>query len=186
MTYSSNPNNYQTPTPAPASKEAPVYGQPATGVPATYGQGPIDQFHSTGPPQWSTGLCDCLDDPATFCITCWCPCITFGKIAEIVDKGTTSCITAGTLYTLIYAISGLGCIYSCCYRTKMRHQYMLPEQPCHDFLIHLCCEVCALCQEYRELQHHGFDMSVGWEENMMRRESRGVVMPPVVPEGMSR
>ena len=24
------------------------------------------------------------------CITCWCPCITFGQIAEIVDKGTVS------------------------------------------------------------------------------------------------
>ena len=23
------------------------------------------------------------------CITCWCPCITFGQIAEIVDKGST-------------------------------------------------------------------------------------------------
>lgn len=23
------------------------------------------------------------------CITCWCPCVTFGRIAEIVDKGST-------------------------------------------------------------------------------------------------
>ena len=23
------------------------------------------------------------------CITCWCPCITFGQVAEIVDKGST-------------------------------------------------------------------------------------------------
>jgi hypothetical protein len=23
------------------------------------------------------------------CLTCWCPCITFGQIAEIVDRGTT-------------------------------------------------------------------------------------------------
>lgn len=23
------------------------------------------------------------------CITCWCPCITFGQIAEIVDKGSS-------------------------------------------------------------------------------------------------
>jgi len=24
------------------------------------------------------------------CITCWCPCITFGQIAENVEKGETS------------------------------------------------------------------------------------------------
>lgn len=25
----------------------------------------------------------------TGCLTCWCPCISFGQIAEIVNKGTT-------------------------------------------------------------------------------------------------
>lgn len=23
------------------------------------------------------------------CLTCWCPCITFGRIAEIADRGST-------------------------------------------------------------------------------------------------
>lgn len=23
------------------------------------------------------------------CLTCWCPCITFGRVAEIVDKGSS-------------------------------------------------------------------------------------------------
>ncbi|GFP83545.1 protein plant cadmium resistance 1 [Phtheirospermum japonicum] len=38
---------------------------------------------------WSTGLCDCFSDFRNCCITCWCPCITFGQIAEIVDKGAS-------------------------------------------------------------------------------------------------
>lgn len=42
----------------------------------------------------------------------------------------------------------------------MRKQYMLPESPCGDCLLHFCCEFCALCQEYRELKHFGFDMSI--------------------------
>lgn len=37
---------------------------------------------------WSTGLCHCFDDPANCLITCICPCITFGQIAEIVNKGS--------------------------------------------------------------------------------------------------
>ncbi|KAJ0726952.1 putative PLAC8 motif-containing protein [Helianthus annuus] len=43
----------------------------------------------TAPSQWSTGLCDCCKDCSNCCLTCWCPFITFGQIAEIVDKGTT-------------------------------------------------------------------------------------------------
>ncbi|KAH0692204.1 hypothetical protein KY285_019301 [Solanum tuberosum] len=37
---------------------------------------------------WSTGLCDCMSDPKNCCITLWCPCITFGRVAEIIDKGS--------------------------------------------------------------------------------------------------
>ncbi|RDX60618.1 Protein PLANT CADMIUM RESISTANCE 9, partial [Mucuna pruriens] len=33
--------------------------------------------------QWTTSLYDCWDDPSHCCFTCWCPCITFGQIAEI-------------------------------------------------------------------------------------------------------
>nr|GEY00694.1 hypothetical protein [Tanacetum cinerariifolium] len=76
-----------------------AYGQPPLAPPqAAYGQPPMAQYATGVPPQlmvpngkWSTGLCDCTDDVSNCCITCWCPCITFGQIAEIADRGTTSC-----------------------------------------------------------------------------------------------
>ena len=37
----------------------------------------------------------------------------------------------------------------------------LADEPCDDCCVHLCCEACALCQEYRELKARGFDMSLG-------------------------
>jgi len=43
----------------------------------------------------------------------------------------------------------------------MRQQYMLKDSPCCDCLVHCCCESCALCQEYRELENRGFDMERG-------------------------
>ncbi|KAK8709746.1 hypothetical protein V6N13_060754 [Hibiscus sabdariffa] len=46
-------------------------------------------------PQWSASLCGCGDDAGTCCITCCLPCITFGKIAEMVDEGK-SCWNHGT------------------------------------------------------------------------------------------
>ncbi|KAK3011744.1 hypothetical protein RJ639_013031 [Escallonia herrerae] len=99
-----------------------------------------------------------------------------------------ACVVSGALYALITMVTGCGCMYSCFYRSKMRSQYMLPENPCGDCLVHCCCEACALCQEYRELKHRGFDMSLGWQENV-DRQNRGVAMASVAPPvqgGMDR
>ncbi|KAA3466042.1 protein PLANT CADMIUM RESISTANCE 2-like [Gossypium australe] len=116
---------------------------------------------------WSSGLCDCFSDWRNCCITCWCPCVTFGQIAEIVDKGSSSCGLNGALYTLIACVTGCACCYSCFYRCKMRQQYMLKKHPCGDCLVHCCCEYCALCQEYRELKTHGYDLSIGNSFNII-------------------
>ncbi|OMP06435.1 hypothetical protein CCACVL1_01583 [Corchorus capsularis] len=90
-----------------------VAGQevPATGIPiaspnqqyhppppttqSTYVQSPAPVGHQqhaaagTRVGRWSTGLFDCFSDVPNCCITFWCPCITFGQIAEIVDQGST-------------------------------------------------------------------------------------------------
>ncbi|XP_068641100.1 protein PLANT CADMIUM RESISTANCE 2-like [Aristolochia californica] len=138
-----------------------------------------------GPRQWSTGLCHCCDDPANCLITCCCPCITFGQIAEIANRGSRSCATSGAIYGLLLGFTGLACLYSCFYRSKLRGQYDLEEAPFVDCLVHFCCETCALCQEYRELKNRGFDMGIGWEANM-ERQSRGITTPPSMVGGMMR
>ncbi|KAK2978430.1 hypothetical protein RJ640_002703 [Escallonia rubra] len=100
-----------------------------------------------------------------------------------------ACVACGALYALIAYFTGFACLLSCFYRSKMRRQYMLQEDPCWDFLVHCCCDPCALCQEYRELKHRGFDMALGWQGNM-EKQQRGVAMAPVamapVAQGMSR
>ncbi|RDX99604.1 Protein PLANT CADMIUM RESISTANCE 2, partial [Mucuna pruriens] len=126
-----------------------------------------------------------LNPQLSGCITCWCPCVTFGQVAEIVDKGSTckklvTCGASGALYTLICCVIGCGWVYSCFYRSKMRRQYMLKESPCWDCLVHCCCEPCALCQEYRELENRGFDMVIGWQGNVDQGKE-GVAMVPTAP-----
>ncbi|ONK54780.1 uncharacterized protein A4U43_UnF11550 [Asparagus officinalis] len=166
--------------------------QPTAGVPvyppSLQASGFRVQSQPPPPAQWSTGLCDCFDDTGNCCITCFCPCITFGQIAEIIDKGSTSCGASGALYTLILCLTGCQCIYSCFYRSKMRAQYSLHESPCNDCLVHCCCEACALCQEYRELKRRGFDMNIGWHANMERQGTiiAPVTTPPMVEGGMTR
>ncbi|KAL7171242.1 hypothetical protein ACSBR2_035979 [Camellia fascicularis] len=72
---------------------------------------------------------------------------------------------------------------------QLRGQYFLDESPCTDCCIHCCCEECALCQEYRELKHHGFDMSIGWHGNMERQKreaaAAAAAVSPQVQGGMS-
>ena len=72
-----------------------------------------------------------------------------------------ACTCNGTIYGTLLALSELACLYSCDYRSKMRAQYDLPEAPCIDCLVHFCFKTCALCQEYRELKNHGFDLTIG-------------------------
>lgn len=65
---------------------------------------------------------------------------------------------------------------------------MFEDRPCNDCLVHFCCDACALCQEYRELKHRGFDMTMGWQENV-ERQNGGVTMiasAPTVEQGMKR
>ncbi|XP_047312510.1 cell number regulator 2-like [Impatiens glandulifera] len=145
----------------------------------------ISSTSSNDPVPWSTGLCDCFDNCENCCLTYCCPCVTFGRIAEIVDRGSTPCGVSGTLYVLIMLATGCSCIYSCFYRSKMRGQFFLQETPCTDICIHCWCEPCALCQEYRELQNRGFDPSIGWYGNL---ETQRRTMAPPLPGagGMNR
>ncbi|KAK9277648.1 hypothetical protein L1049_007194 [Liquidambar formosana] len=211
--YSPTPDEYQkffsVPPPPPPEPSQPddQPGTITTGIPVTstnqsYSQNSQPADKKVKPKTrvpWSSGLCGCFSDWRNCCITLWCPCITFGQIAEIVDKGSSSCGVNGALYTLIACVIGCPCLYSCFYRSKMRQQYMLKAHPCCDCLVHCCCESCALCQEYRELKSQGYNMSIGWHGNM-ERQNREVAMTtmetaastekesmaPVVEKGMSR
>ncbi|KAH7575237.1 hypothetical protein ACOSP7_005304 [Xanthoceras sorbifolium] len=173
-------DGYLGPAPAsgiPSTSPAQPYAPPLPYVTTTLrGQGQAGQ--------WSTGLCHCCDDPANCFISCFCPCITFGQISEIADRGSSSCAGNGVIYGLLL-MTGFACLYSCCYRSKLRGQYDLEESPCVDCLVHFCCETCALCQEYRELKNRGFDMGIGWEANVDRR-NRGVTAAPILARGMTR
>eukprot|EP00253_Pinus_taeda_P000671 PITA_00671 len=142
------------------------------------------------PPQnWTTGLCDCGEDCSTCCLTCWCPCIAFGQMAEIIDNGSTSCCVSGAVYYLLMHVACTPC-YTCFYRKKLRAKFNLEAAPCGDCLVHCCCQQCALCQEYRQLTNSGLDPALGWAVNMerMRAAQGGMARtaPPPVDQWMRR
>ncbi|CAJ1936840.1 unnamed protein product [Sphenostylis stenocarpa] len=111
---------------------------------------------------WSTGLCDCFSDCGSCCLTLWCPCVSFGRVAEILDKGSNSCCLHGSLFYFLAIFTQLGAsIYAWFYRTKFREVYGIEGHQCKDCLVSFVCPCLSLCQEYRELKARGFDMSVG-------------------------
>ncbi|KAL5761448.1 hypothetical protein ACOSP7_017712 [Xanthoceras sorbifolium] len=148
---------------------------------------PEADLKSSPPPpegQWSTGLYDCCDDPSNCLMTLFCPCITFGQIAEIVDRGNLSCKIQGLVY---HAMSRIGCgwLYAGVYRSKLRQHWSLPEAPCSDMLLHCFCCVCSLTQEYRELKNRGANPSLGWKANVEKWNREGL-KPPIVAPAMAR
>ncbi|BAT72752.1 Protein PLANT CADMIUM RESISTANCE 2 [Vigna angularis] len=134
---------------------------------------------------WSTGLCDCFSDCSSCCLTFWCPCVSFGRVAEILDKGSTSCCLHGSLFYILAIFTHVGgCIYSWVYRAKLREAYGIEGHHCTDCLVSCFCPHLSICQEYRELKARGFHMSSGWDGNV-QMQTRGVTSAPAVEGGMS-
>ncbi|KAK1387040.1 hypothetical protein POM88_015218 [Heracleum sosnowskyi] len=126
--------------------------------------------------EWTTPLWGCFSDWGNCITTLFCPCVTYGQIANIVDQGKTTCFTGGKTYLTLMSLTCGCCLYSCFARSKLRFMYNLPPSPCScgDCVVHACCEPCALCQEYRELKNRGYNMSIGYDLN---KTTVGTVAP---------
>ncbi|KAI3732962.1 hypothetical protein L1987_64175 [Smallanthus sonchifolius] len=133
-----------------------------------------DETLSDVPIQWSSGICACFDDLQSCFIGSLCPCFLFGKNAEFLGSSSFmgSCTTHFIIFSLVNSCCCLltgglllgfpGCFaacYACGYRKALRTKYNLQEAPCGDFITHLCCHMCAVCQEYREIRERSVDIN---------------------------
>ncbi|CAI5954745.1 unnamed protein product, partial [Closterium sp. NIES-65] len=90
------------------------------------------------------------------CCAYFCPCVVFGRVAEIATDGNVAMEEACALWYLIECCLLAGCVYSFGFRTKLRAKYNLPGDSINDFFLHWCCQTCAFSQEYRELKNRGW------------------------------
>lgn len=111
---------------------------------------------------WTTGIFGCFEH----CGSCWCvmccPCVPIGRYVEVLDQGATSCCAGGALWCCLQSCTGLGCLYTCGYRSRLRQKFGLPESPCGDFLTECFCTSCSVCQVYRELVNRNMDPALGY------------------------
>ncbi|MEW5299024.1 MAG: hypothetical protein WDW36_002079 [Sanguina aurantia] len=109
---------------------------------------------------WTTGLFACCDDLGICLCGCFCtPCL-FGYNTNALTG--RDCCGACCLYSF-FTFCGCLCDGFCGdfmqdyvgarVRSQIRMKYGLMEDPCADFVTHMCCPHCALCQEARELKY---------------------------------
>ncbi|KAG0463915.1 hypothetical protein HPP92_019984 [Vanilla planifolia] len=169
---SSAKSDHQNPPPAATGNRASFI--PASPPPAA---APSPYQATFGKP-WTTGLFDCGENQTNAIMTAFFPCVTFGQIAEILDEGGTSCTLGSFMYVLMVPALLTCWIIGSNYRKKLRNKYNLVEAPSEDWTVHLFCSCCALCQEFRELQHRGIDPSLGWMGYLAQKQYTET-QPPV-------
>ncbi|CAI9092883.1 OLC1v1028240C1 [Oldenlandia corymbosa var. corymbosa] len=142
---------------------------------------------------WSTGLFDCLSDPKNCFITAFCPCVTFGQVSEILNEGHTPWWEGAMAYILMEVTTmTIGtCLCGWTYRLKMRQKHSLKGNPLMDFVFTFFFTRLSLCQLYRQLDHLGYNVPLGWFANKDKQNHGGMgnrfqVVPPAVEPGMFR
>ena len=100
--------------------------------------------------RFRTPLHGCCSDLGGCCVTCWCPCITWGQIAAFAWPDQLGDWWMGC------------CTYCCCSnlaqcmgmvsRQVVRDRMAIQGDMCQDCCIHCCAHTCALCQEARAVK----------------------------------
>lgn len=111
---------------------------------------------------FESGLCDCCSDcDICLCSFC-CPCIQFGRNVESHDStlpcaGCCLCGLTCLVCTTWWPVSG-GIGPSCLIlqnRINIRRELDYRRDDCVDFMKVVCCTLCVIAQDGRELKNHG-------------------------------
>jgi len=100
---------------------------------------------------YEEGLLCCQDDCETCCKGCFCPCLTFGRVARFLANDDAKEGDAAMLKCSIGSLLGL---YLCCaipQRVRLKTMAYGKPKSCdiEDCCAHTFCGPCALCQEER-------------------------------------
>ncbi|XP_043953426.1 cornifelin homolog A-like isoform X2 [Gambusia affinis] len=93
--------------------------------------------------QWSSGICDCCQDSALCCYTCWCfPCFACQTAKE---AGECLCLPLLDAFGLIPPMATS-------LRASIRHRYGIEGSVCSDCVYASFCGPCTWCQISREIK----------------------------------
>merc|ERR1719453_825814 len=120
--------------------------------------------------KWAKSLFGCFDN-INICLYGWCcaPCL-YGSTNGLIEEG--GCMMAA----LTMWCCG-PCTICCCApgrRKKIRAVGDLPEEPCGDCVVWICCPSCANCQEYNELFERNIEKQSDYDNAVTALKNKGV------------
>lgn len=130
--------------------------------------GPVQKVFTS---EWQDSWTDCSADSETCLLSCCCPCVQFGRnyaVARsltygalperVVEDNRGACCAAALFHmAAAYFCGCLGTgVVGCFVRQEVKKKYGITTGECSDstddFMLHCCCQPCALAQEWRELK----------------------------------
>ncbi|KAK6534944.1 hypothetical protein TWF281_006244 [Arthrobotrys megalospora] len=148
--YPSYQEHQHSPAPQPISSN-PVQPSPQ---PQMESKGVTNHAGHPGP--WEHGMCGCFGDMGKCCMTCWCPCITYGKIQHRLRNNDMSnyksCNGHCWGFCGLMCLCGVQWVMGMMQRGEIRQRYNLEGSGIGDCCRHFWCECCVLIQEDRETE----------------------------------
>jgi len=103
---------------------------------------------------WTFGLFTCCGSPGIFCCAYFCPCYVVGWNMGTLNGEVGCCRGCSDCFTTSLIMGCCPCFASCVTggtRTRARYNLNIQGDSCKDICVHMCCQACALTQEYREI-----------------------------------
>ncbi|KAG1829912.1 PLAC8 family-domain-containing protein [Suillus subalutaceus] len=111
---------------------------------------------------WHNGLFSCWDDVGTYCMSCWCPCMVYGKNRKRLDHlqendtadpehGGSGCDADCCMHLALDMLCGFGWVLQLGQRATLRARYHIDGSSGNDCLTAFFCTPCELTQESRQL-----------------------------------
>ncbi|KAK0385800.1 hypothetical protein NLU13_6977 [Sarocladium strictum] len=105
---------------------------------------------------WVTSLWSCCSPVGLCCMTCWLPCITYGKTDHrLRNNGNLegySCCNSACMIFCLASYCSVACIPAFMQRSNLREKYSLQGNCCKDFMASWCCTCCVLMQSDKEAE----------------------------------
>ncbi|KAJ7086863.1 PLAC8 family-domain-containing protein, partial [Mycena belliarum] len=115
-----------------------------------------------GEREWSNGIFECCGDPLTFLVSCFVPCIVYGRnrtrFQALETYGAVSADAVDGIIggdSIMYCAAqciGCGGIVGMLGRGQTRTRYSINGSVVNDCLVSCCCAPCELTQESREIE----------------------------------
>ncbi|KAH9807923.1 PLAC8 family-domain-containing protein [Melampsora americana] len=142
--------------------------QPAHQVPMSVNQAQVEKTciqrmkPETRPTRpWRHGLFKCHEECGTTCLSCWCPCMVYGRNHSRLSyikmyhqphpTGGDPCGPMSWLFTAVNCTFGVGWILQFLQRGEIRDRYLIEGSVIGDFCGACCCMCLQQVQESREL-----------------------------------